>query len=514
MILINSSPKNALGIFQPFLPISIPMGVGYLAAYLQEKGIKCDIVDEQVENDPFSKIEKLLANHERPYIFGFSVLTATFKNALNLSKKLKMKYPDSVIVYGGIHPTAMPDEVLSYEFVDIVVRGEGENVLKELYECLKAKKPVGHIDSISYRKDGKNVHNKLSGIISDIDKLPSFPYHLFANNPEYDLGFVMSSRGCPYDCIFCSNRITTKKGYRFRSTEKVIEDLVLLNEKYGRTKVTFFDDNFLVNKDRIFKLTSEIKKRGLHKKISFAFQGRGDNATEELLKELHGAGFTNVFFGIETASNRLLKLIKKGETIEEIVKAVKMAKKIGFHVSATFIYALPTETHQDRMDSLELSKKLDIDMVRYNNATPYPGTELYDIALKEKRLNVQGLYDNFISVSTFIENPFQKLPFTYVPEGNTEGEIRKDLLFSYLSFYFDLRKLKHIFLSPEKGVSWFDAHGGKISKFIIKLPALFILGAMMTVKYLELMISIMFQYNTSIKRRVFFRIFQEFFSEG
>jgi anaerobic magnesium-protoporphyrin IX monomethyl ester cyclase len=511
MILINSSPKNALGIFQPFLPISIPMGVGYIAAFLQEQGVHCEIVDEQVESDPLAKIETLVSKLAKPYIFGFSVLTATFKSALELSARLKEKYPDSVIIFGGIHPTAMPDEVLSHEFVDIVVRGEGENVIKELYDRLKAGKPVDNIDSVSFRKDGGIVHNKICGIISDIDRLPPFPYHLFADNPRYDLGFVMSSRGCPYDCIFCSNRVTTKKGYRYRSSGKVVADIEQLYVKYGRTKVTFFDDNFLVNKDRIFQLTSEIRNKGLHEKMTFGFQGRGDNTTEELMKELYSTGFTSVFFGIETASNRLLKLIKKGETIEQIINAVEIAKRIGFHVSATFIYALPTETHKDRMESLALSKKLNLDMVRYNNATPYPGTELYQIALNADRLKIQGVYDNFISVSTFIESPFDKIPFTYVPEGNTEAGIRKDLLFSYLSFYFDFKKIKQVFFNPEKGVSWFDAKGSGLFSFIGKLPALGILGLMMCMKYLELFASVLFQFRTDITRREFLTVFTEFF---
>lgn len=276
--------------------------------------------------------------------------------------------------------------------------------------------------------------------------------------------------------------------------------------------MTFFDDNFLVNKERIFSLTSEIRKKRLHKDMTFAFQARGDNANEEILKELYQSGFKNVFYGIETASNRLLELIKKGETIEEIVEAVKLSKKIGFHVSATYIYALPTETHEDRMNNLELSKALNIDMVRYNNATPYPGTELYQMALKENRLNIQGLYQNFVSVSTFIENPFKKIPFTYVPEGNTESEIRKDLLFSYLSFYFDYRKLKQVLFCPEKGVSWFDAGGGKIKIFIKKTPSLLFLGLIMFAKYTELLFSVLFQRNTSIKRKELFSIFTQFLS--
>ena len=512
MILINSSPQNALRIFQPFLPISIPMGIGHIAASLESNGINFKIVDEQIEEDAFEKIKQYVKKMERPYIFGFSVLTVTIRSALTLSKKLKKLYPDSVVIFGGIHPTAMPDEVLAYDSVDVVLRGEGEYLIEGLYRHIKDQKDFSHLDSISFIRNGHIVHNKQSDIIANIDKLPSFPYHLFEGNPQYDIGFVMSSRGCPYNCIFCSNRVTTSKAYRYRSAENVVNDISLLHDKYNQKKVTFFDDNFLVNKERIFSLTSEIRKKGLHKDMTFGFQARGDNANEEILRELYQSGFKNVFFGIETASNRLLKLVKKGETIEEIVDAVRLSKKIGFHVSATFIYALPTEKHLDRMKNLELSKTLNIDMVRYNNATPYPGTELYLMASKENRLNVQGLYQNFISVSTFIENPFKKIPFTYVPEGNTEPEIRKDLLFSYLSFYFDYRKLKQVLYRPDKGVSWFDPGGGKMKIFIKKAPALLFLGLIMSAKFTELFFSVLFQRNTSIKRKEFFAIFTNFLS--
>lgn len=330
MILINSSPQNLLRIFQPFLPISIPMGLGCIAASLESNGIKFKLVDEQVEEDAFEKINQYLKELERPYIFGFSVLTATLRCALALSERLKKLYPDSVIIFGGIHPTAMPDEVLSYDSVDVVLRGEGEYIIEELYRCIKDQKDFSHLESISFRRNRQIVHNKRSEIIADIDKLPSFPYHLFEGNPQYNLGIVVSSRGCPYNCIFCSNRVTTNKAYRYRTAENVINDVSLLHDKYNQKKVTFLDDNFLVNKERIFNLTAEIRKRGLHKDMTFAFQARGDNANEEILKELYQSGFKSVFFGIETASNRLLKLIKKGETIEEIVEAVRLSKRSDF----------------------------------------------------------------------------------------------------------------------------------------------------------------------------------------
>jgi len=497
MILINSSPKDALKIFQPFLPIFVPVGIGFLLSALEEKGVNALYVDEQVEDDTFGKIKELVKGREKPYIFGFSVLTAAFKSSIVLSKKLKDLYPDSIVVFGGTHPTANPDEVLSYDHIDIVVRGEGECILPDLYKCLKAKASYEHIQSISYRKDGKVTHNNKAPILKNLDEYPAFPYHRFVHEKKYDLGFIVSSRGCPYECIFCSNRVTTNKAYRYRSAESVLNELELLSSKYKQKYVLFLDDNFLVNKERISVLAEGIKARGLDKKMSFNFQARGDNVNYELLKILYDANFKSIFFGIETASNRLLKIVKKGETIEEIIDAVKMSKKIGFHVSATFIYGLPTETHKDRVSSMDLSRDLDIDMVRFNNATPYPGTELYEIAKKENKLYVQGLYENFNSVSTFIENPFKKIPFSYIPDGNSEAKIRSDILLSYLLFYLNFKKIKKVFNNPDQGVGWFNA-GEKIFEMIRKLPSIITLGFLLSIKFIEFLFNILIGKDTDV----------------
>src|SRR3972149_5649668 len=135
LILINSSPKNALKIFQPFLPIFVPVGIGYLAAVTDRERIKFKVIDEQVDDSVQALVEEYIKEFEPPYIFAFSVMTITFKNAIIVSRELKKIYPDSIIVFGGIHPTAMPEEVLLYDHVDIVVRGEGEKALIELYKC-------------------------------------------------------------------------------------------------------------------------------------------------------------------------------------------------------------------------------------------------------------------------------------------------------------------------------------------------------------------------------------------
>jgi radical SAM superfamily enzyme YgiQ (UPF0313 family) len=504
MILINSSSKNALKIFQPFIPIFIPVGIGCLSSALENEGIDAKIIDEQTEMDVLGKINFYVKEMNPPYIFGFSVLTASYKNAINLSETLKKIYPDCIICFGGPHPSAIPEEVLKNKYVDVVIRGEGENILPEFYRRIKAGQDYYDIDGISYKQDDKIIHNNPSFKVIDIDSIPAFPYHKFESK-KYDLGFVISSRGCPYKCIFCSNRVTTGQKYRYRKASAIIEDLNLLYNKYNQKFILFLDDNLLVNKNRIYELINEIKKEGLDKKMTFNFQARGDNVSLELLTDMFEAGFRSVFFGMETASEEIMKIINKGETVEQCKKAAIMAKDIGFHVSATFIFGLPGDTHQDRMDSVILSNKLKLDMVRFNNATPYPGTALYELAKKENRLNIVGDYDNFLSVSTFIENPFKPIPFSYVPQGNLEEDIRNDILFSYLIFYLNYDRLKSIFANPDKGVGWFNA-GEKILELIKKLPSIFILAILLTIKFGKLLFNIVFQRNTSISRIEFFRI--------
>ncbi len=395
----------------------------------------------------------------------------------------------------------MSEEVLSYEHIDLVVRGEGEQILPELYRCVKAREDFTHLGGISFRQNGQIVHNQKGSIVQDMDSLPPFPYHLFTSSKRYDLGFVVSSRGCPYNCIFCSNRVTTGKKYRFRSTESVVNELEMLLHKYDRRFVIFLDDNLLVHKKRVYHLLEEIKQKGLHRKMTFSFQARGDNVNPQLLQDLYDGGFKSVFFGLETSSERIMKIIKKGETVEQCVDAARLAKQIGFYVSATFIYALPTETHKDRMNCARLSRELELDMVRFNNATPYPGTALYDIAKQENRFYLKGLYENFNSVSTFIENPFRKIPFSYVPEGNTEGQIRKDILLSYLTFYLDPQKIKRVLANKnDEGSAWFSA-GATLIEQLRKIPALALLGGVLMIKFSELFVNILMRHDTSITIR-------------
>lgn len=440
MILINSSPKDAVRILQPFFVRTVPISIGFLLAYCERENVKTFCIDQQFEEDVVEAAGQYIEKMKTPYIFGFSVLTTALKAALETASELKKKYPNCVTLFGGIHPTAMPTEVLQYPQVDFVIRGEGEQPLVDFYHRIKNGESVEDLGNLSYRKDGEIIHNPLAYFVDDLNDSPSFPYHLF-DPDRYDLGIIMSSRGCPYNCIFCSNRIVTGKRYRYRTSKTIADELELLHNKYNRTSISFWDDNFLVSKKRLYELIEEIKQRGLLGKMTFSFQGRGDNVDPDLMKALYDAGFNSVFFGLETASEEIMETIKKGETVADNVNAVNIVRDIGYFVNATFVYGLPGDTHKDRMDCIKMTEEIQLDAVRYNNATPYPGTELYTIAKDQGRFSVIGTYDNFISVSGFIDNPFKPIPFSYLPPGNSEAEIRRDILFSYFRFYFNIPRL-------------------------------------------------------------------------
>jgi radical SAM superfamily enzyme YgiQ (UPF0313 family) len=498
MIFINSSPGNTLKIFQPFLPVFVPIGIGYLMAVLKHQGVMSYLVDEQLERHPKERVRELLRLTGPPYIFGFSVLSASFGKALDLAAELKEEYPDSIIIFGGIHPTAMPDEVLSYKQVDLCVRGEAEKIIVDLYHALKNFQEYRHLPGISYRTPEGNVHNERPSVVEDLDSLPDFPYEEFTN-PGYDQGFVISSRGCPYNCFFCSNKISSMRRFRYRSPAAVVRDIELLHKKYKRRYVYFVDDNLTANESRVFALAAAIRESSVFNKVIFNYQARGDNSSDEVLKALYEAGFRGVYMGIETASETLMQRINKGESVAQVADAIQRAKKAGFHVSGNFIFGLPGETHRDRVDAMKLTSRLQLDLVKYNNATPYPGTELYEWAKENQYLNIQGIYENLNSVATFIENPFRKIPLAFMPPGISEKQLRIDILYGYFRFYMHPRRLRGVFTRPDLNNAWFD-FGHNFRDFLRKLPAILLLLGILSFKFSSMLIRYPFYSLRNCKR--------------
>ena len=483
-VLVNASPQNTMRIFEAFTPHGIPIGVASLYAVLRQHGKETCLFDEQIIGDSLPPIQSQFPDTTQKLIFGISVLTASYGRSLDIASALKRLYPNCFIVFGGVHPSALPEEVLQNQQVDIIAQGEMEEHIVALHTALTEGTSLDAIPNLYYRSDGKIIETPKSHERVDLNALPPLPYELFTD-PRYNLGVVVSSRGCPYRCIFCSNRVVIDARYRFKKAALIADEIELLYRKYNQRHMVFADDNLLVVKERVHELLHELHQRDLVGRIEFSFQGRADNTDENLLKALFEHGFKHVAFGMETGSERVMQVINKGETVQECYEAVQLARRIGFHVTATFMMGLPTETHAERMQSVRHAIKSGLNKARFNNATPYPGTRLLEMAKADGGLRIVGRYDNFLTVSTIVESPWSPITLSYVPPGMTEKELKNDILFGYLCMNLNIHKIGEFLTRRSRRKSSATAQKSW-GKKAIRLGKAGLLVAMLTVKFTNL----------------------------
>lgn len=429
--------------------ITFPTSIGVLAGYLMAAGVgKVEIIDEQVHPIADEDVAMLLSSRDTPCIVGISVLTLNCGRAYELARKFKEIDPGITIVFGGIHPTVVPEEVLSSGAVDVAVRGEGEETFKELVERILQGKKFHDIDGISYLRDGAYIHNQDRPMIQDLDTIPPFPYHLFQEDLDRYPNFsgIFGSRGCPYKCTFCSSRSISGRKYRHHSVGRVIEEIKTLVRTYGQKSIFMMDDNIAVNKKHFKDLCDSIISEGLHKEAFFHGSLRGDNASEEILDMAWKANFRILYYGLETGSERLMRIIDKGETVAEVADAIRRAARRGFSVGTTIIFGLPTETRSDRYKTISFVKSLPLSSVRFNTLTPYPGTPVYLQEFPKGSILIKKNWENF-----GVQYMWESDDIPYVPEANDRIELIFDTMWANLSYYLGFRGLKKLFTAKYAG---------------------------------------------------------------
>ncbi len=451
ILLINPTinPASQNKIINKVINTTFPTSLGVLAGFIMNSGISpVRIIDEQINYIKDTDIEAIILAMEEPRVVGFSVLTINSKRAYELSKKIKAIDPKTIIVYGGIHPTVLPDEALNHNIVDIVVRGEGERAFFELLTNLFNETDFRKVPGLSFKKKGKIIHNPLMPLIENLDEIPEFPFHLFEKDIDRypTFGSIFTTRGCPYNCIFCSSRSISGKKYRYHSIERVVSEIKLLSEKYRQDSIWLMDDNIAANRKHFIKLLDTIKEEGLHKKVSFHGSMRGDNLSEELLGKIKECNFHMLAFGLETGSECLMKQIDKGETVEEVARAIRMTAEKGISVATTIIFGLPNETHKDRKNAMELVRSLPLSSVRFNTLTPYPGTPVFEKLNQEGKIHIKKNWENF-AVQYMWEG--DELPF--VPDNTNRYELMFDTMYANLSFYLSFNGIKRMLSSSFAG---------------------------------------------------------------
>ncbi len=441
---------------------SPPLSLLTIAGAVSDLDHEIDILDMNVN---YSYTSDELTEKIRHYnLIGITCMTNTFKVVLNICKIAKKNSIPTLL--GGFHPTLVPNIIDEFDCIDMICRGEGDNTFRELLEG----KPKHQILGLSYRENGNVIHNPDRPQIEDLNKL-AFPKNDLVNPDPYHYIWVPAwvcetSRGCPFNCNFCCVTQFHKGKYRTKSPERVIRELMRIPPT---TKLVFFtDDNFSLQRKRVMRICELLEKTKLSKRLMFVCQSRVDDIANnpDMVEAMSNAGFICFFLGFESFKQLSLDNMHKQYTLDKVSKCIKLCHKNGIMVFGSFIIGNIGETVEDTWKTFKLMKELELDMMMTNPITPFPGTPLYEEAVKKGWIPEDFRWEKW-DISPVMNTPDM-----------TIDEIQNLLDESYRFFYNDIgyflfgRKLLRILFNPK---FWWYRHvafsvlTNGFSKFLIKI---------------------------------------------
>ncbi len=400
---------------------SPPLGLAYIASVLLREGHEVKIFDCQFP-DQLQLLYKSLKK-EKPQIVGVSLFTASVYSSFDLIRKIKKLSPRTKIVAGGPHAGAVPKHCLDNKDIDIVILGEGETTMKDI--C--SKKKLNRIEGIAYRHKRKIKINRPRNLIRNLDSIPFPARELLPKLSRYrtekeklsrePYTSMMTSRGCPYRCTYCSKNVFGRT-FRARSAKNVVDEMALLVRDFGIKHVHIYDDTFNANPKRVFDICNEIIKRKLD--LTWDCEARVNTISKKMLRKMREAGCTMIGFGVESGDARILRILQKDVDLNKVKKAVKWAREVGIRTRCYFIIGSPEETWESVRRTIDFTKELNPDFVLFSILTPFPGTKIFEW-LKQKKMIKEDEY--------VIRNVIQMGELT-------PDELRKALSIAYKEFYF------------------------------------------------------------------------------
>lgn len=369
-----------------------PLGLAYIAAVLEWNGYDVKILDaDTLEYSISQTVDEILKTN--PDVVGFSCQTPLYPIALEIARGIK-RTRHIITVFGGLHATSFPD-IVKDPAIDFAVGGEGEWPFLNLVRALESNSALGDIEGLSFFKDEQYICNPPTRI-SNLDESPFPARHLLpmkkyrysfpvpSRNKRRIYASVNFSRGCVYGCIFCNSPRQWKRRVVHRSAKNIVEELKELVTRFGVDTFYVRDEVFTLNKKNVLQICEEILKEKLD--VQWFCYARADHLDEEMLLAMKKAGCKLVKIGVETGDPEIMRLIKKGENLETIERAFKLAHKVGLYTHASFMIGHPWDSHETVQRSIDFAKKLNADTVAFPVMTPFPGTEVWDIAKEENLL--------------------------------------------------------------------------------------------------------------------------------
>ncbi len=363
-----------------------PLGLLYVATYLKERaGFEVDvrILDCVAGKIDYPHLESEIRKFD-PTLVGVSTSIATLIDSILTVRLAKKINKDIVTVVGGLHTESYPNETLREPAVDFIIRGEGEDSFLKLVNSIRGEKIPYSIDGIGFKDNGNIYINETRAYISDLDGLPlvnrSFVdkslYQCSIGQQDYTTTLI-SSRGCPYECIFCSS---PKKVYRQRSKENIIAEIKEI-VGMGIREVFFVDDLFNISAEKVSDFARSLIKERLD--IRWSFRGRINNVDRTMLEIAKKSGCQRIHYGIETSSNHLLSFLNKAISINDIERTIKLTREKGITTIGNFMIGMPGETKEEMRNTFKFARTLGLDYVEIGILTPYPDTKLYKDCLSK-----------------------------------------------------------------------------------------------------------------------------------
>jgi anaerobic magnesium-protoporphyrin IX monomethyl ester cyclase len=415
-----------------------PLGILYLAAVLKQRGAEVSVLDQAAKGLTIEETVKWIKSQD-PDVLGFSTFAASGRTAALISSEVKKDNPIMKVAFGSYYATFNSERILEkYPWVDVTVRGEGEQTILDLWEHFEGKKPLRDILGISFRNGGNIVSTADRPLIEDVSSIP-FPDRSLVDDDYHSViagaivapkkfTSLVSSRGCVYSCRFCSCARFARNRWRPRSVESTMEELLFLASE-GYEQFIFVDDNFTANPKNVSRLCREMRREKLD--MEWACEGRVDNASYEMFWEIAKAGCRILYFGIESANQRILDYYHKRITPEKSRSAVRTARKAGADVIVgSFIVGAPDETRAEIQNTIKFANTIPIDVPQFNILDVFPGTELWNECEAKGYLKGRDYWETGVSVSEICPTA---VPAVEIRQMVHDGFYRFARRFSFLS---------------------------------------------------------------------------------
>lgn len=409
-----------------------PVGLGYLASSVRKSEHSVYILDCLKDCKGYEDFIKRVKDIS-PEVLGFNLFSISVPFVIKMTDMVKSEMPGMTIVLGGPHVSALPDKTLNRLVkADFAIRGEGEIPLRKLVDYLeKGNRSYNEIPGLIYRKNGNILVNEPC-FASDIEEY-GFPAWDLIDPSEYfkylsmgnDAIPVFFSRGCPFPCTFCAAKVTSGRRLRRRSFDHIFEELSLLQNEYGIKKFVIEDEGFGVSRSFILRFCERVKKENFKATFAMGVGMRLDQVGEELLEAMSSSGFEKtIVLGIESGSERILKLMKKKINLKLIWEKIKLMREVGFIPNGYFILGYPGETKEDMEQTIQLALKLPIDEASFTAFQPLPATEATNMLIERGELPQD--YDFSYEIQNSI---------SYAPQGMTKTELERLRKRAILKFY-------------------------------------------------------------------------------